>query len=135
MRKAECLMSYTTAAETLSSQFGLDLPPIALTFVEAAPSDIPTFAQEVPSACAFWRKAEGGVFYASAEQHFHCAVGALTMGFALPSTVQQELMGVAEMMIGCGYLASDEPANLPSVEKPKNGIVYGPLADFPLAPD
>jgi uncharacterized protein (DUF169 family) len=44
-------------------------------------------------------------------------------------------MGVAEMMIGCSYLGANEPEKLPSIQKSKVGIVYGPLKDFPILPD
>ena len=128
-------MDYGKAAETLSSQFGLDIPPIALTFVEDAPAGIATFDQEVPSACAFWRQAESRVFYAAAEQHFNCPIGVMTMGFAMPQAVQQQLMGMAEMMVGCSYIAADEPEKIPSIQKNKVGIVYGPLKEFPVAAD
>lgn len=128
-------MDYGKAAEVVTSQFGLDTPLIALTFVDTIPEGIPTCSQAVPSACAFWRQAEAGVFYASAEQHYHCPIGVMTMGFALPQQVQQELMGLAQMMIGCGYLKASEAEKIPAVQKDKIGIVYGPLVNFPIAPD
>ena len=34
-----------------------------------------------------WRRAEAGVFFAPAVRHYHCAVGAMTMGFDLPEQV------------------------------------------------
>ncbi len=98
-------MDYGKMAEPLSSQLGLDIPPIALTFVETVPPGVQSFDQAVPSACAFWRKAEERVFYASAEQHYNCPISVMTMGFPMPQTVQQELMGVAQMMVGGGYPA------------------------------
>lgn len=128
-------MSYATAAEVITSKLSLDSPPIAITFVEAVPAGVSTFDQAVPSACTFWRRAEMGVFYASAEQHFNCPVGAMVMGFELPESVQQNLMGAVQMMCSCGYLSPDEPAKIPTVKKQKSGIVYGPLKDFPIEPD
>lgn len=94
-----------------------------------------TFDQEVPSACAFWRKAETNVFYASAEKHFNCPIGAMTIGFDMPTNVQENLMGVVQKMFGSGYLSPEETAKIPSVKKKKSGIVYGPLKDFPIEPD
>lgn len=122
-------------AEAVSSKLGLSTPPIAMTFVESAPEGITNFEQVVPSACALWRKAEEGVFYASAERHFNCPIGAMTMGFEMPPEVQQELMGLVQFMCNADYLSADEPPNIPSVKKNKKGIVYGPLQDFPLEPD
>lgn len=128
-------MNSPQLAEKLASQLRLDTPPIALSFVETAPVGVQVFDQEVPSACTFWRKAEAGVFYASAEKHFNCPIGAMTMGFDMPDSVQQQLGGFVEKMTGCGYIAAEEPGSIPSVKKSKTGIVYGPLRDFPIAPD
>lgn len=128
-------MDYAKTAQDLSSQLGLDIPPIAIAFVETVPLGIRTFDQAVPAACAFWRKAETQVFYASAEQHYNCPIGVLTMGFPMPQAVQQELMKTAQLMIDCNYLAAEEPERIPRVKKNKTGIVYGPLKDFPIEPD
>jgi uncharacterized protein (DUF169 family) len=128
-------MDYGVLAQEITSKLSLASPPIAIAFVETAPAGIPTFDQAVPSACTFWRRAEAGVFYASAEQHFNCPVGAMVMGFEMPEAVQQQLMGFVEKMCGCGYLSPEEPAKIPTVTKRKSGIVYGPLKDFPIEPD
>lgn len=128
-------MSHRTVAEEISTQLDLANPVVALSFVDAVPAGIPIFDGEVPASCSLWRKAETEVFYAPAEKHFNCPVGALTMGFELPATVQQQLGDFVEKMCGCNYLADDEAGHIPSVKKPKVGIVYGPLRDFPLEPD
>src|SRR5579864_7978833 len=128
-------MDYAKKAEALSSQFGLDISPIALTFVEAPPAGISAFDEAVPSACAFWRQAGTRAFYASAEQHFNCPIGVMTMGFDMPQAVQEQLMGMVQMMVGCGYISADEPEKIPGIQKNKVGIVYGPLREFPIAAD
>jgi len=114
---------------------GLDVPPIALSFAEAAPPGVQTFEHEVPSACTFWRKAETNVFYAPASKHFNCPIGAMTMGFDMPSNVRENLMQVVEKMFGAGYISPEETGKIPSVKKKKSGIVYGPLKDFPVEAD
>jgi uncharacterized protein (DUF169 family) len=128
-------MSYDKIAQTLHEELSLEAPPIALAFVEQEPRGMATFDGEVPSACTFWRRAESGTFYVAADKHFNCVVGAMVMGFDLPQSVQSELQGTVAMMLGCGYLAPDEPAALPSVTRKKVGIVYGRLAEFDEAPD
>lgn len=128
-------MNYTEAAGELTSKLGLTSPPVALSFVEDAPEDLRTVDREVPSACSFWRMAEAEVFYAPAEKHYNCPIGTMTMGFDMPQEVQQNLMGLVQMMTGSGYISPEEPANIPTVKKKKGGIVYGPLAQFPIAPD
>lgn len=128
-------MSHAQAAEELKSKLGLSSPPVALSFVEAAPEGVRAFEREVPSACTFWREAESGVFYAPAEKHYNCPIGTMTMGFDMPEEVQQNLMGFVQMMTGNGYIAPDEPAHIPTVERKKSGIVYGPLGELPTEPD
>lgn len=128
-------MKYEDVAAAISSRLQLASPAVALSFVEAAPTGMPIFDQDVPSACTFWRKAETGVFYASAEKHFNCPIGAMTMGFEMPNEVQQNLMSVVQQMCGVGYISPEEAANIPTVKKKKSGIVYGPLQAFPMEPD
>ena len=119
------------ASDRLSTLLNLTSPPVAIRFADAAPSGVNVFDEVVPSACTLWRRAETDVFYVKAEEHFNCAVGAMTMGFELPDTVMSQLMEMAGSMIRCGYLRPEEPSRLPSHKARKNGIVYGPLAKIP----
>ncbi len=128
-------MNYRKMAEEITSGLQLESPPVALSFVEVAPAEIPPFDREVPAACSFWRQAESTVFYASAEKHFNCPIGTRVLGFDMPEAVQRELRELAQKMVGCGYIAPEEPEKLPALKKKKSGIVYGPLRDFPLEPD
>lgn len=128
-------MKYSQIADSISSELDLDMPPVALAFVDGPPADVEMTEAVVPSSCAFWRKAEERVFYAPAEAHFNCPVGAMVMGFDLPEPVQANLGAAVEMMCNVAYLGADEPANIPTVKKEKNGIVYGPLSEFPIEPD
>src|SRR3546814_9692195 len=128
-------MSNNVYAGQLVRTLGLDLPPIAIAFAEQAPAGIAESAAVVPSACAFWREAERGVFFAAAERHFNCPVGAHVMGFDLPKPVSDELMGLIGTMTECGYIAASEPEHIPVNTKGAKGVLYGPLADFPLPPD
>jgi uncharacterized protein (DUF169 family) len=128
-------MKYDNIAAGISSRLRLASPPVALSFVEAAPTGMAVFDQEVPSACVFWRRAETEVFYAPAEKHFNCPIGAMTMGFDMPKEVKRNLMGVVEMMCGAGYISPEEASRIPTVEKKKSGIAYGPLRAFTTDPD
>jgi uncharacterized protein (DUF169 family) len=122
-------------AAELSRSLGLRSRPIGIAFVEGAPEGVVQSEAAVPSACTFWVKAEEGVFYATPEQHHNCPIGAMTMGFPLPSDVESNLMGLVQKMCEDRYLGVAEPASIPSVTKPKTGIVYGPLEELPIDPD
>jgi uncharacterized protein (DUF169 family) len=122
-------------AGALDAALELRLPPVALAFAAERPDGIPEFRDQVPSACALWRRAEEGVFFASAAAHANCPIGMMTMGFAMSDEQKQTLMELVGQIGGMGYVDPAEAANIPSVPGEKGGIVYGPLASFPGTPD
>jgi uncharacterized protein (DUF169 family) len=128
-------MTNQQVGATIIEALDLDPPPIALAYVDQPPIGIDNVRADSPSSCAFWRRAEQEVFYAPAEAHFNCPVGAMVMGFELPQPVANELQQLVTNMCNCGYISGDEPARIPAVHSKPKGIVYGPLDAFPLRPD
>lgn len=128
-------MTFTDTARQLQSDLGLRNPPVALTFLDEAPEGVPGPSGPVPSACSFWRIAEQGAFFATAEDHYQCPVGSMVMGFELPEDVKQRLGEVVGGMFDRRYLAGDEPPNIPVVKTAHAGVLYAPLADAPGVPD
>jgi uncharacterized protein (DUF169 family) len=129
-------MNYSEIAALLTSKLGLDIVPVALSCLDATPTGVIVTQPSKPSACSFWREAESGLFFAPAESHFNCPVGAMVMGFDLPQAVSAELMQLVGTMTKCGYIAAEEPGKIPT--HPKNGsqgVLYGPLAAFPVTAD
>jgi uncharacterized protein (DUF169 family) len=122
-------------ANRVTEALALDTPAVALTFTDEPPESAGGPDRAVPSACSFWRLAERGVFYAPAEAHFNCPVGAMVMGFPLTDAVQETLGGLVTMMSGSGYLGADEAGQIPAVQHPARGVLYGPLADLPVPPE
>ena len=59
-------MAGAAIAARLPAALGRDSPPVALVCADGAPAGLARLAGEAPSACSFWRKAEGGVFFAGA---------------------------------------------------------------------
>ena len=127
--------AYADIAARLARTLELEIPPVALARANAAPDGIDVLDSEVPSSCSLWREAESRVFYAPAARHFNCPVGAMTMGFELTDAVKGRLMDVVQQMCACGYIGQDEPASMPTVPAGHTGMLYGPLRDFPAAPD
>ena len=83
-------MTNRELATTIIAALDLDPPPLrsrSWTGRLSGSND----SDRVPSSCSFWRRAEQGVFYAPAEAHFNCPVGAMVMGFDLPQPVANEL--------------------------------------------
>lgn len=127
-------MSYAELSDLLQDTLELENPAIALAFADEAPEGVATIGSRLPSACTFWRRAEQGLFYASAADHSGCSVGAHVMGFSLTEQTGSELADAVKLMAEIGYLPSDEVAHIPTVANSAGGVVYGPLADFPLTP-
>lgn len=126
---------FADLAAILEERLSLDLPPVALALVTEQPAGIPRSEEHLPSACSFWRRAEHGTFYASAEDHLNCPIGAMVMGFELPEATTSELMGLIQQMCSISYIKPEEVPHIPTFQKKAAGIVYGPLAQFPLQPD
>src|SRR5215212_8195021 len=125
-------MDNPTRARTLESELGLDRAPVALAFVDGPPAGVAVTMATEPSACTFWRLGERSLFYADADRHLECGVGTMTMGFEVPADRQDAAMGLVGMMVEMGYLDSAETAHLPAVQKAHKGILYGPLAAYPV---
>lgn len=109
----------------------LKQPPVGLAFVDRIPEHVTHTSRRVPSACTFWRLAEQGVFYASAQDHQECPIGMLTMGFPMPEAQQQRAQDVVGTMASVQYFSPAEVSALPVVDKPHQHIVYGRLDQFP----
>jgi uncharacterized protein (DUF169 family) len=125
-------MSPTSLTELLH----LTSPPVAITFVDAAPSGVQHVSAVEAAGCGYWRRAaEGEVFYTAADDHKRCPVGAHTHNVTLSPTEQQELMGLVQTMVGLSYLKMEEVAQIPTRKTPLNVAVYAPLSAAPLPPD
>jgi uncharacterized protein (DUF169 family) len=128
-------MSYAELADTLEKRLELRLPPIALAFVQEPPRGVPTTEAVVPSSCAFWRRAEREVFFAPAAAHFNCPLGAMVMGFPLGDAQMQQLQSDVKTMCELAYVREEEVPRVPKMARASEGIVYGPLRQFPVKAD
>jgi uncharacterized protein (DUF169 family) len=128
-------MDHRQAASRLSELLGLDRVPIGVAFVDGPVDGIESLDQRAPSACALWRLAADRCFYAPAEAHFNCPIGAATMGFDLPHDIAEQLGETVQLMTGAAYVGRGEVANLPRMQRPAAGIVYGPLSEMTVPAD
>src|SRR5262245_20562191 len=128
-------MTNDEIASLLAAELDLRRPSVALAFLETPPPGVPANPAPVPSACTFWRRAEAGVFFAPAEAHYECPVGTMTMGFQLPADQMPRAEALVSAMVGLEYLGAEEAERMPSVAKSHTGVLYGPLAGFPVDPD
>jgi uncharacterized protein (DUF169 family) len=125
-------MSQTSLARLLS----LGSRPVAITFTDQAPANVPRVSATEPAGCGYWRRAaDGEVFYTVADDHKNCPVGAHTHNVALSPAQSKELMGLIETMAGLQYLRMEEVPQIPTRKAPFQVAVYAPLDAAPMLPD
>src|SRR5215216_5026465 len=91
-------------ASELSSLLNLQSPPIAITFSDTAPPEVPRYegtmpdptvdgrTGKVPAGCVFWMKASNQTFTTVPEDHGNCSVGSYTHGLKTAEKLQVILM-------------------------------------------
>jgi len=118
-----------------TERLALERRPVAVTFLDAAPSGIEKFSGSEPAGCSFWRLAAGGrTFYTVPADHFNCAVGSYTHSIQLPPERVGEIETTLKMMFNVGYVKPEEVPGIPRLPKEPAAVVFAPLADAPLPP-
>jgi uncharacterized protein (DUF169 family) len=126
-------MNNEKLAEQLSAALQLALAPVAVSFPDAPPANVPRFDGIVPAGCAFWQQAASRTFITSAKDHALCSIGVHTHHLAdpLPSH-QAELADALKAMSDLDYVRPEEVAAIPVIKREVNYVMYGPLAEFPV---
>src|SRR5208282_3607466 len=122
--------------EKIGAVVKLSRRPVAVIFLDEAPTNVKKFEGSEPSGCSFWRlAAEGKVFYTVPENHFNCAVGAYTHNVTLTPEREKETEQTLKMMFDLGYVMPEEVPQIPRLAKAPAAIVYAPLGEVPVTPD
>ncbi|MCH7987902.1 MAG: DUF169 domain-containing protein [Planctomycetes bacterium] len=125
-----------SAASQLAELLQLRRQPVAITFQESAPADIPKIDQTAVSGCTYWKQAaEGQTFYTDAADHYGCPIGAHTHGIDLPEEQSRELEGLVSTMVELEYLDPEEVAGIPRREEEFGVALYAPLAGASFEPE
>ena len=123
-------------AGNLISSLRLALPPVAVTFADVAPADVPAYDGIVPAGCVFWQQAATRTFVTTAKDHALCSIGTHTHHLAQPvPSHQAELTAALKAMSALDYVRAEEVAAIPVIEREVRYVVYGPLVDCHLGPD
>jgi uncharacterized protein (DUF169 family) len=123
-------------ASDLMTSLKLSLPPIAISFCDVAPSDLPSYDGVVPAGCVFWQAAAKATFVTSTKDHELCAIGVHTHNLSEPSKSHEtELQQTLQAMSGLDYVRNEEVAAIPVVKREVSHVVYGPLAESAVDPD
>jgi uncharacterized protein (DUF169 family) len=129
------MSNYQKLADDLVTSLELSVPPIAVSFCDVVPPNVPPYRGVSPAGCFFWQEAATRTFSTSTKDHELCAIGVHTHHMAQPSTAHRgELQEALQAMSGLDYVRAEEVAALPVVKDEVKHVVYGPLSDFPVDP-
>src|ERR1700674_836244 len=130
------LPNWRELGQRVSAAVNLGRRPVAVAFLEVAPTGVEKFEGVEPSGCSFWRlAADGRVFYTVPENHFNRAVGAYTHNIKLSPEREKETEQTLKMMFDLGYVKPEEVPQIPRLAKKPAVVVYSPLGEAPVAPD
>jgi len=136
---------FHAAAADITDILGLSTPPLAISFHAKAVAGVADFGGTHPAAtdggrtgavaagCVFWVKAAERTFGTVAADHGNCSVGSLTHGFRTLEEVAGNEDVVA--LVGAEWVSPDMFPKIPTVSEKPAQVVYGPLAETPVAPD
>ncbi|MDE0011181.1 MAG: DUF169 domain-containing protein [Candidatus Poribacteria bacterium] len=123
-------------SEQIQRLLNLETAPVAVTFHDAHPDNVPRTEEVEASGCSYWRRAaEGKTFYTEASDHYNCPIGCYTHNVELPPTQAEELQNTLGLMVELGYIAMEEVPGIPRRENLFQSAVYSPLADATGTPD
>lgn len=119
----------------ITDRLSMGRRPVAISFLDAAPTGVEKFSGTEPAGCSFWRLASAGrTFYTVPADHFNCAVGAYTHNIQLPPDRAQETEATLGLMFNLGYVRPEEVPGIPRLAKEPAAVVFAPLADAPVEP-
>jgi uncharacterized protein (DUF169 family) len=132
-------------ATDLVAMLRLDVPPVALSFVDQPPDDVRGYpapmtdptpdgrSGRAPASCVFWMEAADGSFSTVAADHGNCSVGRWVHGFATPDDIIDK--HDVRTLLDTGWVTTDAIGGITTVAQPTRNIVYGPLGATPAEPD
>ncbi|HUL42231.1 MAG TPA: DUF169 domain-containing protein [Burkholderiales bacterium] len=136
---------YRSLASELSSLLALQSKPLAITFSQRVPANVPLYQSRAPEAtpdgrtgkvsagCVFWMKAADRTFTTLPQDHGNCSVGSVTHGLK----TLQEVADKADVaaLLESGWVKMEMMPGIPVVKQRPNYITYGPLEDTTVDPD
>jgi uncharacterized protein (DUF169 family) len=126
---------YALLSEELKSALNLNQAPIAISFTNALPTELPTPSRRVAAGCRFWQDAATATFATTAEDHSRCAIGVHTHNLEPTPWQQTDLMDALKVFGDLGYVRPEDLPLIPVLASRSKFVVYGPLAEAPLPPD
>lgn len=132
-------------ADALAQTLGTDVPPIAITFLDRVPDDVPAFDDPMPppapdgrtgrvsAGCVFWMKSTARTFSTVPADHGNCSVGSVTHGMKTLDEVASN--GDVAALLDCNWVTMEVVPLIPVVTQKPAAVTYGPLAETTRDPD
>lgn len=126
---------YANLAYLLTDALELTQPPIAITFTEQVPANIPARTTQAAAGCRFWQDAAEGAFATSAQDHALCSIGCYTHNLPMSEATQADLADTLKVLADLTYITEQDLAQIPALQSQPKHILYSPLSETQLAPD
>lgn len=127
--------SYSEIAGTLTRALALTTPPVAVCLSGEIPAGVDRWSGASPAGCRFWQEAASRVFATSAADHANCSIGQYTHGLEMSPASQKDLGDALQVFAGLTYVREQDVAAIPVLASKPAHVIYGPLAQIPVAPD
>jgi uncharacterized protein (DUF169 family) len=129
------MSAYSQIAQSLTASLKLTQPPVAVCLTASIPSGVESWSGHSPAGCRFWQEAGARVFATTAADHGLCSIGMYTHNLEMSPAAGADLGDALKVFADLGYVRAEDIPGIPVLAiKPKH-VVYGPLAQIPLAPD
>jgi uncharacterized protein (DUF169 family) len=128
-------MTLPNTSATLQAALSLTLPPIGVCLLDAVPEGIPAFSGRAAAGCQFWEKAATQVFATVAADHDLCAIGTFTHNLDATPAHEKDRGDALKVFADLGYVRPEDLPLIPALARRPQVVLYGPLADLPVAPD
>jgi uncharacterized protein (DUF169 family) len=122
-------------AKILTESLQLRQAPVAISFTDTVPAGLGTPQERVAAGCRFWQDAADKAFATAASDHSLCAIGIYTHNLAPTQASMTDLHDALRVFGELGYVREEDVAMIPVLKDRPGYVIYGPLAEAPVAPD
>ena len=127
--------SYAVTAQKLTESLRLSQPPIAVCLNSELPAGVQVWSGHAPAGCRFWQEAASHVFATVSADHELCSIGQYTHNLDMSSAAGKDLGDALKVFSDLGYVREQDVPQIPVLQSKPKYVVYGPLAEMPIAPD
>jgi len=133
--KLASMASNSEIANVLTQALGLAQPPVAVCLTDNLPAGVDLWSGHAPAGCRFWQEATTRVFATAAADHGLCSIGLYTHNLGLTPAAEADMNDALKVFADLTYVRAEDVAAIPVLKSQPKYVVYGPLAEAPLAPD